>query len=49
MDHTIKAGLGDIRVDVYDGKYAREVEWKKPVISKADIGVAKESDAKSVH
>jgi len=49
MDQTIKAGLGDIRIDVYDGKYAREVEWKKPVMAKTDIGVAKESDAKSVH
>lgn len=48
MDQEARDGLGEIRVDIYDGRYDREIAWTKPVIAKADIGVAKESEAKYV-
>ena len=44
----MKAGLGEIRVDIYDGKYGREVAWTEPVLAKADVGVAPEAQAKYV-
>jgi hypothetical protein len=44
----VKAGLGEIRVDIYDGKYGREVAWTEPVLAKADVGVAPEAQAKYV-
>jgi len=44
----VKAGLGEIRVDIYDGKYGREVAWMEPVLAKADVGVAPEAQAKCV-
>ena len=46
MAKEVKAGLGEIRVDIYDGRYEREVAWTKPVLAKTDVGVAKESKGK---
>lgn len=46
IDHEVKEGLGVIRIDIYDGRYGREIAWSEPVIAKADVGVAQESHAK---
>jgi hypothetical protein len=46
LEREAKLGLGEIRVDIYDGRYEREVEWKKPILAKPDVGVAKESKGK---
>jgi len=46
LDKETKSGLGEVRVDVYDGKYEREVTWTKPVLAKTDVGIAKESKGK---
>jgi hypothetical protein len=48
QNEEVKAGLGDIRVDIYDGLYGREVAWAEPVLAKADVGVALEEQAKWV-
>jgi hypothetical protein len=46
LEKEAKLGLGEIRVDIYDGRYEREVAWTKPVLAKTDVGVAKESKGK---
>lgn len=46
LDEEVKEGLGEIRIDIYDGRYGREIAWTEPVIAKADVGIAQESQVK---
>jgi hypothetical protein len=48
LDEGAKEGLGEIRIDVYDGKYGKETAWGEPVLAKADVGIAAEVQAKYV-
>ena len=48
LDEGAIEGLGEIRIDVYDGKYGKETVWGEPVLAKADVGVAAEAQAKCV-
>lgn len=46
LEKEARTGLGETRVDIYDGTYEREIEFTKPVLAKTDVGVAKETKGK---